>query len=89
MQSFIPMNSNPGPGFYYDEDMISGLRKALIPLLVEKPPIEGNRISSRYPSNTAVKVLSLGTFLEIYALYSLPFTLFLLGINMTFSERFS
>ena len=65
MQPFIPMNSNPGPGFYYDEDMMSGLRKALIPLLVEKPPIEGNRISSRYPSNTAVKVLSLGTVLEI------------------------
>ena len=38
LPSFIPMNNNPGPGFYYDEYMMNGLRKALTPLLVEKQP---------------------------------------------------
>ena len=38
MPSFIPTNSNPGPGFYYDEDMMSGLRKAMSPPLVKKEP---------------------------------------------------
>ena len=38
MPSFIPVNNNPGPGFYYDEEMMSGLRKALSPPLVKKDP---------------------------------------------------
>ena len=38
MPAFIPINSNPGPGFYYDEDMMSGLRKAMSPPLVKKEP---------------------------------------------------
>ena len=38
MPSFIPTNNNPGPGFYYDEDMMSGLRKAMSPPLVKKEP---------------------------------------------------
>ena len=45
--------------------------------------VAGYNISSRYPSKTAVKVLSLGTFLETKVRNSLPFTLFLAGIMIT------
>ena len=38
MPSFIPMNSNPGPGFYYDEENMTSLKKALSPPLVPKEP---------------------------------------------------
>ena len=38
MPSFIPINNNPGPGCYYDEEMMSCLRKALSPPLVKKEP---------------------------------------------------
>ena len=38
LPSFIPMNSNPGPGFYYDEENMSGLKKAISPPLVPKEP---------------------------------------------------
>ena len=38
MPSFIPKNNNPGPGFYYDEEMMSGLRKAAQPPIVKKVP---------------------------------------------------
>ena len=38
LPSFIPMNRNPGPGFYYDDDLMSSIKKAVTPPLVPKEP---------------------------------------------------
>ena len=40
MPCFIPMNTNPGPGLYYNEDYMSGLKKAASPPLVPKEPYD-------------------------------------------------
>ena len=38
MPSFIPMNNVPGPGFYYDSEIMDGMRKALSKPIIEKKP---------------------------------------------------
>ena len=38
MPSFIPTNNVPGPGFYYDNDLMNGMRKASAKPIVEKKP---------------------------------------------------
>ena len=38
MPSFIPMNNVPGPGFYYDSEMMNGMRKASAKPIIEKKP---------------------------------------------------
>ena len=38
LPSFIPMNNNPGPGFYYDEELMDGMKKASAPPLIKKEP---------------------------------------------------
>lgn len=38
MPSFIPVNDVPGPGFYYDYDLMNGMRKASARPIVEKKP---------------------------------------------------
>ena len=38
MPSFIPMNNVPGPGFYYDSELMNGMRKASSRPIVEKKP---------------------------------------------------
>ena len=38
MPSFIPVNNVPGPGFYYDNDMMNGMRKASARPIIEKKP---------------------------------------------------
>ena len=38
MPSFIPVNNVPGPGFYYDSDMMNGMKKASSRPIVEKKP---------------------------------------------------
>ena len=38
MPSFIPMNNVPGPGFYYDSELMNGMRKASARPIIEKKP---------------------------------------------------
>ena len=38
MPSFIPMNNVPGPGFYYDSNLMNGMRKASARPIIEKKP---------------------------------------------------
>ena len=40
MPCFIPMNTNPGPGLYYNEEIMSSLKKAASPPLVPKEPYD-------------------------------------------------
>ena len=38
MPSFIPINNVPGPGFYYDSELMDGMRRASARPIIEKKP---------------------------------------------------
>ena len=57
MPSFIPPNTNPGPGFYYDEILMSSVKKALTPSLVQREPYNPDEeiLNEIFNSNTHEK----------------------------------